>query len=91
MRKFEPSVVITFGPLGISRYADHIFIHQAAADAFHRYAASASGASTRRLLYAAVRPDMSDFDFNLDGPEAAPNVYVDIADYWRRKSAGLRA
>ena len=34
---------------------------------------------------------MSDFDFNIDGPEAAPNVYVDVADYWRRKSAGLRA
>ena len=91
MREFEPSVVMTFGPLGISRHTDHIAIHQAAAEAFHRYAVSPSGTSAVRLLYAAVPPDLSDFEFDLDGPEAAPNVWVDVADYWRLKTAGLRA
>ena len=91
MEEFTPNVVITFGPLGISRHTDHIATHNAAADAFNRYAAGAQEAPTPRLLYVAVPPGVTDFEFDLDGPEAAPNVYVDVADYWRRKTAALRA
>ena len=41
-------------------------------------------------LYVALSPDFSDFDFDLDGPDASPNVFVDVADYWQLKSGGLR-
>ena len=92
MRAFKPDVVATFGPLGISRHDDHIAIHRAAREAFYAYAKEAQGDASPRLWYAAI--DMSvggDIDgLELDGPEAAPNVYVDVADYWRKKSGALR-
>ena len=92
MRAFRPDVVATFGPLGISRHDDHVAIHHAAREAFYAYAEEARAEPPPRLWYAAI--DMSvggDIDgLELDGPEAAPNVYVDVADYWRKKSGGLR-
>lgn len=90
MRDFQPNVVITWGPLGISRHTDHIATHVAAVDAFRRYASDAAVDAGPRLLYAAVAPELAEFGFDLDGPEAAPNVFVDVADNWRRKSAALR-
>ncbi|MDE2765267.1 MAG: PIG-L family deacetylase [Chloroflexota bacterium] len=92
MRAFKPDVVATFGPLGISRHDDHIAIHHTAREAFYAYAAEAQRETPPRLWYAAI--DMSvggDIDgLELDGPEASPNVYVDVADYWRKKSGALR-
>ena len=92
MRAFKPDIVATFGPLGISRHDDHIAIHRAAREAFYAYAEEAQREPPPRLWYAAI--DMSvggDIDgLELDGPEAAPNVYVDAADYWRKKSGALR-
>ncbi len=94
MERVRPDVVATFGPLGISRHDDHIQVHHAARRAFFRYLGSAHGRPNEpRLWYTAIPVDLpSDFDFELDltGPDADPNVFVDVADYWRRKAEGLR-
>jgi hypothetical protein len=52
MQRVRPDVVLTFGPLGISRHDDHITLHRAATEAFHRYRTSA--AKDARLLYVAI-------------------------------------
>ncbi len=92
MREFKPDVVATFGPLGISRHDDHIAVHHAAREAFYAYVEEAQREPPPRLWYAAIDMSVSaDLDgLDLDGPEAKPNVYVDVADYWRKKSAALR-
>ena len=90
MRDFDPDVVVTFGPLGISRHEDHIAIHHAARLAFYEHLGSDRSGQEPRLLYVAISPDFSDFDIELDGPDASPNVFVDVADYWQLKAGGLR-
>jgi len=90
MRAFDPDIVLTFGPLGISRHEDHIAIHHAARLAFYEHLGSRRSGPEPRLLYVALSPDFSDFDFDLRGPDASPNVFVDVADYWQLKSGGLR-
>ncbi len=90
MRDFDPDVVVTFGPLGISRHEDHIAIHHAARLAFYEHISPGRSGPEPRLLYVAISPDFSDFDIELDGPDASPNVFVDVADYWQLKAGGLR-
>ena len=92
MSAFKPDVVATFGPLGISRHDDHVAIHHATRQAFYAYLEEAQPEAPPRLWYAAIDAAMgADIDgLDLDGPEAAPNVYVDVADYWRKKSDALR-
>ncbi len=48
-----PDVVVTFGPEGITRHADHMAISGVATEAFHRARETAEGAF-RRLFYNAV-------------------------------------
>src|SRR5213593_1382451 len=47
---FRPEVVVTFGPEGVTKHEDHITIHQAATDAFHRARERADG-GFHRLFY----------------------------------------
>ena len=50
---FVPDVVVTFGPEGVTKHDDHIAIHQATTEAFHRAKDRADG-GFQRLLYAAI-------------------------------------
>jgi len=52
----RPHVVVTFGPEGVTRHADHIAVGQAATEAFHRLQAEARDRNEafRRLLYVAL-------------------------------------
>jgi LmbE family N-acetylglucosaminyl deacetylase len=50
---FVPDVVVTFGPEGVTKHDDHIAIHQATTEAFHRAKDRAEG-GFKRLLYAAI-------------------------------------
>ena len=52
MVEVAPDVVITFGPLGISRHDDHIALHRAAVAAFERYRAASD--KPARLFYVAL-------------------------------------
>lgn len=51
---FEPDVVVTFGPDGITGHADHVAIHRAATEAFHRAREGRPSRGFARLLYTAL-------------------------------------
>ncbi len=90
MERVKPDVVVTFGPLGISRHDDHIAVHKATLDAFHRYRESADPAP--RLFYEAIPKEASDqFELHLEGPEAEPNVFIDIREFKPLKLQALRS
>ena len=87
MERVQPDVVITWGPTGMSRHPDHIAVHRAAFEAFHAYAASAPA----RLFYAALPMDVARrFEAEIEGPEAAPTVRIDITAYLKTKAQALR-
>jgi N-acetyl-1-D-myo-inositol-2-amino-2-deoxy-alpha-D-glucopyranoside deacetylase len=55
LRRGRPDVVVTFGPEGITKHADHVAIHHAATEAFHRLRADeGKGRAFHRLLYTAL-------------------------------------
>jgi len=51
---FRPDVVITFGPEGVTKHADHVTMHHVGTEAFHRARVWDSGGAFRRLLYVAI-------------------------------------
>ena len=90
MVEVAPDVVITFGPLGISRHDDHIALHRAAVAAFERYRAAAE--KPARLFYVALPQEfMDDGELDLEGPEVDPTHRVDIAETKAVKLAALRS
>jgi len=89
MEDVRPNVVITFGPTGISHHEDHIAIHKAAAEAFHRYRKTIEPEPC--LLYVALPEEIaSQFEMDLDEVEMALSIAIDITDYKRVKIQGLR-
>ena len=90
MEQVRPDVVVTFGPLGISRHDDHMAIHRATLEAFNRYRRSAG--SALRLFYVAVHKEAGEqFELDLDGPDGQPNVFIDIQEFKRLKLQALRS
>ena len=90
MVEVAPDVVITFGPLGISRHDDHIALHRAAVAAFKRYRETAE--KPARLFYVALPEEfMDDGELDLEGPEVDPTHRVDIAETRAVKLAALRS
>lgn len=92
MQRVRPDVVLTFGPLGISRHDDHIALHKATVEAFHRYRRE-SGAQAR-LLYTAIPKSFlenPEVPLKLDGPETEPTHFVDIRETITMKLAALRS
>jgi len=93
MAKARPDIVITFGPTGISGHDDHIAVHRATVEAFHRYRRSRPqrDESSPRLFYVAIPKDLAKrFGLDLDGPETEPHVIVDISDTAAVKVRALR-
>jgi LmbE family N-acetylglucosaminyl deacetylase len=55
LRETRPHVVVTFGPEGVTKHADHIAIGQATSQAFHLLQAeSTDGRAFQRLLYSSL-------------------------------------
>ena len=89
MDDVSPDVVITFGPTGITDHPDHKTMHQATVEAFQRYTGKAGNRA--RLLYFAIPPEIArEFELEIEGPEAVPNVVVDISDVLTLKLKALR-
>ena len=89
MTEVRPDVVITFGPLGISRHDDHIALHRAAVAAFERYLETTE--KPARLFYVAIPGEfMDEGELDLDGPEVDPTHCVDISETREVKLAALR-
>ncbi|MSQ25234.1 MAG: hypothetical protein EXR49_03005 [Dehalococcoidia bacterium] len=92
MLRVRPDAVLTFGPLGISRHDDHIAIHKAAVEAFHRY--RREGGAQARLLCTAIPKsclETPEVLLKLDGPETEPTHFVDITGTREMKIAALRS
>ena len=76
-QRFQPNVVITFGPGGITHHPDHVAVYEATTRAFGW--AMARGWGVRQLYYSAVPPERAG-EMNLVGlPDGAPNTFVDVA------------
>lgn len=79
MDEGNPDVVITFDPTGITDHWDHKTMHLARVEAFQRDTEMLGNHS--HLLYFAIPLEIAqEFDLKIEGPEAVPNVVVDISD-----------
>ena len=61
MSNVQPDVVVTFGPTGITRHSDHVTVHKATLEAFHRHLASSGHA---KLYYFAIPKEIAE-EFDL--------------------------
>ena len=65
-------------------------IHKATLEAFNRYQPSAK--PSPRLFYESIPKEASDlFELDLDGPDAQPNVFIDIREFKSLKLQALRS
>ena len=89
MAELRPDAVITWGPNGISGHVDHVAVHKAAVEAFHRYRRTV--AKFPRLYYVALPKEAAErFGLSVDGPEADPTVTIDIGEFLGVKARALR-
>jgi len=89
MAAIMPDVVITFGPMGLSRHPDHVAVHHATVAAFHRYRHRTT--EQPRLYYKALLPAaMQALGLTLTGPEVEPTVLIDITAQKALKVRALR-
>jgi N-acetylglucosamine malate deacetylase 2 len=86
--RYDPHVVFTFGPAGISRHPDHLAIHRATVDAFHQ--ARSSGLAARELYFDAVPPEVAAQMGLADEPDGNPNSFVDVSAFQHVKREALR-
>lgn len=88
MSNVQPDVVVTFGPTGITRHSDHVTVHKATLEAFHRHLASSGHA---KLYYFAIPKEIAEeFDLKAEGPEVSPTVQIDVSGYVELKLKVLR-
>ena len=88
-------MVITWGPTGISHHDDHIAIHRATVEAFHRYIPSTlatKATKAKPLLYFIALPEdvAKQLEMRLHQSEITPTVIVDIAEHKSLKIRALR-
>ena len=89
MERVKPDVLITWGPTGISNHDDHVVIHRATVEAFHRYSSSAD--VPPRLFFVAITEEVAErFEIVLHGSEKSPTVIMDITDDKSIKLEALR-
>lgn len=90
MQWWQPRVVITFGPDGITGHPDHIAISTATEQAFHRMRADMPDAAPARLYYVTVRPGrVIEHRMGAAPPPKPPTAVVDVGAYEQIKRAAL--
>ena len=90
LQRVTPDVVITWGPSGISRHEDHVAVHRAMVEAFHRYRNSSDVGT--RLFYVAIPKGVAEqFELTPDDSETSPTVAVDISEVKAVKIRALRS
>ncbi len=75
---YRPDVVLTFGPGGITRHADHVAVHQATRQSFQR--AQELELGVRELYYDAVPAERAREMHIEDVPDGQPNVWIDVSE-----------
>ncbi len=89
IERHRPQVLLTFGPVGITRHADHLAVHRATTAAFDR--ALAAGLGVRELYYDAVPAERAAEMGIAAEPDGRPNTLIDIAATFPVKLAAMRA
>lgn len=91
MRAWQPQVVITFGPDGITGHGDHIAISTATTNAFHHLRDELGADGPQRLYYVTVPPQQR-IDHRMgDAPPPGPaHAVLDVSAYVDVKLAALR-
>ena len=88
MQNTRPDVVITFGPTGISNHEDHVALHRAAVEAFHRHR---SDGDDLRLFFVALPAEAAEqFELDLLDVEKTPTTIIDIGEFQALKIRALR-
>lgn len=85
---YRPDVMLTFGPGGITKHADHVAMYRAATAAFHH--AREMGMSPQALFYDAVPPERAQEMELADLPDGQPNTWVDVRETFDVKLEALR-
>ncbi|MFN0072921.1 MAG: PIG-L deacetylase family protein [Chloroflexota bacterium] len=88
LREFEPDVVITFGPAGITRHPDHVAIHQVTQAVFHRL--RLEGLPVKALYYDALPRDRAMERGLVDEPDGQANTIIDVSETTSAKLEALR-
>lgn len=90
MREWQPQVVITFGPDGITGHPDHIAIGAAATVAFHQLQQRHNHAESLRLYYVTMPPERRIRARMGDAPPPGSiTALIDVAAYAEVKLAAL--
>lgn len=91
MRDWQPQIVLTFGPDGITGHGDHIAVSTATTTAFHQLRNELGADGPQRLLYSTMPPDQRiDQRMGAAPPPGPAHVVLDVSMYEDVKLAALR-
>ena len=86
-----PSVVVSFGPTGISNHPDHIAIHHATCSAYSKYITKKGSADPPILLYPSIPRKMAEeYNLNLSEDELRMDIVLNINASIQFKIQGLK-
>jgi len=90
MRDWQPTIVLTFGPDGITGHPDHIAIGAAAERAFHQLRSESTSDHPLRLYYVTTRPGRTiEHPMGDAPPLGVPTTVLDVSAYEQTKRAAL--
>jgi N-acetylglucosamine malate deacetylase 2 len=78
IKQFDPHVMTTFGPAGITGHPDHLAVHRSATAAFFR--AREAGLSLAELYFDSVSGEGIDELGIGDAPDGQTNTWIDVSD-----------
>ncbi len=90
LRQWQPAVVLTFGPDGITAHPDHVAVHVATQRAFMKLRDEPGADRPERLYYATVRPGRQiEHPMGEAPPPLPPTTVVDVQQYETVKRQAL--
>ena len=91
MCEVTPSIIVSFGPSGISQHSDHIAIHHATCSAYSKYITSRPPGNQPILLYPSIPSKMAEeYNLNLSEDELRMDIVLNINTSIQLKVRGLR-
>ena len=85
---FDPDIVTTFGPAGITGHPDHCAVHHATVGAVKK--AKEQGLSVSALFYDTVSGDAVEEMGLADSPDGQTNTWIDVTETQHLKVEALR-
>ena len=91
MCELKPTVIVSFGPSGISNHPDHIAIHHATRLAYSKYLEGKAPEDQPILLYPSIPAKMAEeYSLNLSNAELRMDIVVNINASIKYKIQGLK-